>query len=152
MPTIRLKTYIRAPIERCFDLARSIDTHMASTSRTKERAIAGVTTGLIELGETVTWEAIHFGVKQRLTSKITRFERPHMFVDEMVRGTFHSFTHLHEFRCIPGGTLMLDTFRYTAPVGPLGRLADRLFLKSYMRRLLRERNQYLKRVAETELP
>jgi ligand-binding SRPBCC domain-containing protein len=125
---------------------------MESTSRTKERAIAGVTSGLISLGETVTWEAMHFGIKQRLTSRITYFEPPYLFVDEMVRGVFHSFAHLHEFKPVPGGTLMLDTFRYESPLGPLGRLADELFLERYMRRLLRERNRYLKHAAEAELP
>jgi ligand-binding SRPBCC domain-containing protein len=152
VPTIRLQTYIEAPVERCFDLARSIDAHMGSTSRTKERAIAGVTSGLINLGETVTWEAVHFGVKQHLTSQITRMDRPNLFVDEMVRGIFHSISHLHEFKQVPGGTLMLDTFRYTSPLGSLGRIADRLFLERYLRSLLRERNRYLKRAAESKLP
>jgi ligand-binding SRPBCC domain-containing protein len=146
-----MQTYIEAPIERCFDLARSIDAHMQSTSKTRERAVAGVSSGLINLGETVTWEAVHFGIKQRLTSKITRMERPTLFVDEMVRGIFRSFSHLHEFRPVPGGTMMLDTFRYTAPIGPLGRLADGLFLERYMRTLLKERNRYLKQAAESEL-
>lgn len=148
MPIIRLQIYIQAPIECCFDLARSIDAHMGSTARTKERAIAGTTSGLISLGETVTWEAVHFGVTQHLTSKITRMERPHLFVDEMERGIFRSISHLHEFKEVPGGTLMLDTFDYTSPLGPLGRLADRLFLERYMRNLLLERNSYLKRAAE----
>ncbi len=50
MPLIELSTGIRAPIERVFDLARSIDAHVASTGQTRERAVAGRTSGLIELG------------------------------------------------------------------------------------------------------
>jgi len=151
MPVIRLQTYIEAPIERCFDLSRSIDAHMGSTSRTKERAIAGTTSGLINLGEEVTWEAVHFGVKQRLTSRITCMERPYLFVDEMVRGIFHSIHHLHKFKEVLGGTLMLDTFSYTSPLGPLGRIADRFFLERYLRTLLLQRNSYLKRAAENQV-
>jgi ligand-binding SRPBCC domain-containing protein len=104
--------------------------------------------GPFELGDTVTWEAVHFWVRQRLTSKITRMEPPHLFEDRMVRGAFHSFAYLHEFRQVEGGTLMLDRFAYRSPLGPLGDLADWLFLERYMRRLLTKRTAYLKQAAE----
>ncbi|GAA4841946.1 hypothetical protein GCM10023310_19840 [Paenibacillus vulneris] len=150
MPVIEMSLFIQAPIQRCFDLSRSIDIHMESTSRTQERAIAGRTSGLIELNETVTWEAVHLGVRQRLSVRITEMEAPHRFVDEMVSGAFQRFTHVHEFIPHENGILMKDRFDYTSPLGPLGRLADRLFLKSYMTRFLRERNEYIKAVAERQ--
>ncbi len=148
MPTIRLETRIHAPVERCFDLARDVGAHVGSTSRTRERAVSGVTTGLLGLGDVVTWEATHLGVRQRLTVRITRFEPPHRFIDEMVSGAFHGFTHEHTFETISDGTLMVDVFAYTSPLGPLGRIADRLFLCRYMRTFLAERNRYLKQMAE----
>ena len=76
MPIILLETNITAPVERVFDLARNIDAHTSTTAGTGERAVDGRTSGLIEAGETVTWEAKHLGVRQRLTSKITAMERP----------------------------------------------------------------------------
>ena len=97
MPSIILETPINAPIERCFDLSRSIDLHTDSMQHTGEKAIAGRTSGLIELGESVTWEAKHFGIRQTLTSKITEFDRPNYFVDEQVSGAFKSFRHEHHF-------------------------------------------------------
>ena len=148
MPVIRLETLIHAPPERCFDLARDVGAHTESTARTRERAVGGVTSGLLGPGDEVTWEAIHFGVRQRLTARVTRFEPPHLFEDEMVRGAFRSFTHRHEFRPADGGTLMVDTFRYASPLGVLGVLADKLFLERYMRRFLAERAAHLKRAAE----
>lgn len=152
MPIIHTELLIRAPIERCFDLARSIDIHMRSAARTRERAVGGVTSGLIELGQSVTWEAVHFGIRQRLTARITAMERPYRFVDEMVSGAFRSFVHSHEFEQCNGQTLMRDTFDYTSPFGLLGRLADRLFLEAYMRRFLLERNHYIQRLAESGEP
>lgn len=149
MPTIYLETSIKASAERCFDLSLSVDLHQGSMAHTRERAVAGVTSGLMGLGDVVTWEAVHFGVKQHLTSKITELERPHRFVDEMVKGIFQEMRHVHEF--VPqadGGTLMRDAFAFRAPLGLLGRLAEVLFLTRYMRRLLTRRNQYLKRLAE----
>jgi ligand-binding SRPBCC domain-containing protein len=148
MPTLRIETWIDAPMERCFDLARSVDAHLASTSRTGERAVAGVTSGLLGLGDSVTWEARHFGVRQRLTSTITRFEPPHLFEDCMVKGIFASFSHVHEFVCARGGTTMIDVFSYRSPLGVLGRLADLLLVERHMRRFLEERASYLKRAAE----
>ena len=149
MPTIVTRLFIQASAGTCFDLARSIDIHMASTAHTHEKAVGGRTSGLIELGENVTWEAVHFGVRQRLTAGITAFERPHRFVDEMVSGAFKRFWHEHRFEESAGGTWMTDTFDYTSPLGPLGRLADRLFLRAYMENLLTRRNEYIKHCAES---
>jgi ligand-binding SRPBCC domain-containing protein len=152
MPVIVIRTQIAAPPSRCFDLARDVDAHERSTAASHERAVGGVTSGLLGLGDEVTWEATHFGVRQRLTSRITEFDPPRRFVDEMVRGAFRSFRHEHQFLERAGGTEVVDVFDYTAPLGPLGRLADILFLSRYVARLLRDRNAYLKRVAESAPP
>ena len=149
MPLIRLETLIHAPIDRCFDLSRDIDLHIRSTEGTEEIAVAGVTTGLIGLGEEVTWEATHFGVRQRLTTRITAFSRPSHFRDSQVRGAFRRFDHDHYFTALDSGvTLMRDEFDYDSPLGWLGRVADYLFLEAYMRSLLEKRNLLIKKVAE----
>jgi len=148
MPTIQLETRINAPIEKVFDLARSIDLHMESTKQTGEKAIAGKTSGLIELGETVTWRAKHFGIWQTLTSKITEFDRPDYFVDEMVQGAFKSFRHKHHFSSIDNQTLMKDVFVFESPLGVLGSLFNWLILKGYMTTLLTKRNKVIKKAAE----
>jgi ligand-binding SRPBCC domain-containing protein len=150
MPILKLITEIRAPIERVFDLSRSIDLHRASMTARNEAAVAGVTAGLIELGQSVTWRARHFGVWQRLTSQITAFDRPRHFRDEMVSGAFARFIHDHDFEPTASGTRMTDTFDYTSPLGVLGRIADALFLERYMRALLAERNRVIQEVAESE--
>ena len=149
MPIIRLETPISAPPERVFDLARSIDAHQDTTAGTAERAIAGVTAGLIGAGEEVTWEARHFGVRQRLKVKITQLNRPSHFQDVMLEGAFAHMIHDHFFEPAATGTLMIDRFNFKAPLGILGRLAERLFLTRYMRRFLERRNILLKRIAES---
>jgi ligand-binding SRPBCC domain-containing protein len=149
MSRIETGTAISAPIERVFDLARSIDVHKQSQSAHRESAIAGRMSGLIENGEIVTWEAAHFGVRQRLTSQIVAMSRPTHFRDSMVSGAFKRIDHDPFFEPQPGGsTRMKDIFDYSAPLGPLGRLADWLFLETYLRRLLEARNQVVKRIAE----
>ncbi len=149
MPIIEIQTEINAPIERCFDLSRSIDLHQISTKHTKEEAIDGVTSGLIKLNESVTWRAKHFGISQTLTSKISEFDSPNYFVDEMVKGAFKSFRHEHRFVYEDGVTRMIDRFDYESPFGPLGRLFDFIILKSYMTKLLDKRNQIIKEFAES---
>jgi ligand-binding SRPBCC domain-containing protein len=150
MPVIHLTTVIAAPRERVFDLARSIDAHQASTGDTGERAVAGVTSGLIGEGQDVTWEARHLGVRQRLRVKITACERPTHFQDVMLRGAFSLMHHDHTFSERDGHTIMTDRFEFRSPLGPLGWLVDRVFLTSYMRRFLEQRNAVLKRMAESE--
>lgn len=151
MAVITLVTEINAPIERCFDLARSIDLHSYSTAQTQEKAIAGVTSGLIQLNETVTWEAIHFGVRQRLTSRITQMEFPVYFVDEQVKGIFRSIYHQHKFEEKEGKVWMTDIFEFKSPLGILGKIANVLFLKKYLTRFILRRNNIIKHCAETEL-
>ncbi|CAN5681685.1 hypothetical protein BH20ACI4_BH20ACI4_09070 [soil metagenome] len=150
MPVIKLETKINAPVERVFDLSRSIDLHTKSTSKSNEKAIAGRTGGLINFGETVTWRATHFGVRQTLTSKITAFERPTHFRDSMQRGIFKRIDHDHFFEEIENGTLMRDSFDYDAPLWILGKIADILFLENYMTGFLQERNRMIKEIAESE--
>ena len=151
MPTIELTRQVQASPERCFDLARSIELHTHSTAATGERAIAGVTSGLIGLGEQVTWQARHFGVWQTLTSRITAYDRPRHFRDEQVRGAFASFTHDHFFTPDgAGGTVMRDVFTFRAPLGVLGRIVEWLVLTRYMRRLLETRAAIIAAVAGGE--
>jgi len=150
MALIRMETYINAPIERCFDLSLSVDLHQHSVAHTHERPVAGVTSGIMKLGDTVTWEAVHFGIKQHMTTQITAYDRPDRFTDEMLKGAFHDITHLHEFVPRPPGTLMIDLFEFHAPLGILGKLAETLVLTRYMKGLLLARNTYLKQVAESE--
>jgi ligand-binding SRPBCC domain-containing protein len=148
MPVIGLTTVIRARVGVCFDLARSVDAHMASATGTDERAVDGVTKGLVTLGDEVTWEATHFAVRQRLRVRITEFDPPHRFTDEMIRGAFRSFRHVHEFTPTDDGTRMSDRFEYELPLGPLGRLIDILLVKRHMTRFLIQRNATLKSLAE----
>lgn len=150
MMAVNETTLIRAPIERCFDLERSIDLHTKTTQRTGERAIAGVTSGLIGLDEEVTWSARHLGVTQTMTVRITAMDRPRYFRDRMVRGAFRFFEHEHVFADRGGGiTEMRDYLRFAAPPPLLGRLIEPL-LGSYLGKFLRERNRILKEVAESD--
>ena len=140
-----------APIEVVFDVVRDIDVHQRSQISKSEKAVAGKVTGLIEKGEWVTWEAKHFGVRQRLTSRIEEMRRPVYFRDSMVRGAFKRFDHEHHFETTSAGhTKMIDVFDYTSHLGLLGKVADVLFLKRYMHKLLWERNLTIKEVAESK--
>ncbi|MEK5037205.1 SRPBCC family protein [Sporosarcina sp. FSL K6-3457] len=149
MPLIEHREFIKSPIERCFDLARDVEIHTQTTADTREKAVGGITTGLLQAGDLVTWEAVHFGIRQRLTAKVTVMNRPYSFGDIMVRGAFHSFHHVHEFIEQDGGTLMIDRFQYQSPLGPIGVLADKLFLESYMRKFIVNRAIALREIAES---
>ncbi len=151
VPRIELTTHIAAPRERCFDLARSVELHTRSTASTGELAVGGHTSGLLALGDEVTWQAKHFGVWQTLTSRITAYERPAYFRDSMVRGAFARLDHEHHFaEDGRGGTVMRDLFEFAAPFGVLGWAAERLVLTRYLRRFLEARNREIKTVAESD--
>lgn len=148
MPAFILETRIAASPEECFALSLSIDAHSSSMSQTSERAVAGVTHGEIGPGETVTWSARHFGVRLRLSSRITAYDRPNRFVDEQTAGPFKFWWHEHVFVPEGDGTLMIDRVRFAAPLGVLGRIAERLVLARYMERLIARRNTWLQHELE----
>lgn len=150
MPTIHLTTFVAAPAERVFDLCRSIDLHRKSMAHTNQEAIAGTVSGLIGPDETVTWKARHFFRTRILRSRITAMNRPVFFTDEMVEGDFKSLKHEHHFKSIGNGTLVIDLFHFESPYGGLGKLANRLFLTDYLKKLLELRNHMIREYAESE--
>ena len=152
MVTITELTTIQAPLERCFDLARSVEAHLAGNTHFGEQAVAtaGVTSGLLEVGQRVTWRGRHFYVRQTLASEITAMQSPFFFQDTMISGAFQSMRHDHHFKTLPSGeTEMKDLFCFAAPLAILGLIAEALVLRRYMRELLRERNQVIKKIAES---
>lgn len=150
MNKIELTTLIKAPIEICFDLSRSIDLHKISLQQTQEEAVGGVTSGLIGPNQKVLWQATHLGIRQTLETKISKYTRPFFFTDEMVSGIFKSMIHDHFFYSMGDETFMIDHFYYESPLGILGDAVDILFLKGYLTRLLEQRNETLKSYAETD--
>jgi ligand-binding SRPBCC domain-containing protein len=150
MSPIHLTTFIAAPIERVFDLSRSIDLHKKSMAHTNETAVAGTTAGLIELQETVTWKAKHLFKERVMRVRITEMSKPFSFTDEMIEGDFKSMKHEHHFKKVENGTLMIDLFSFAAPYGGLGNVASKIFLTSYMKKLLEQRNIIIKEYAESD--
>jgi ligand-binding SRPBCC domain-containing protein len=150
MPKIELITEIFSTIEICFDLSRSIDLHKISTEQTNEEAIAGKTSGLINLNEFVTWQATHFGIRQKLTSKITAFDRPTYFKDEQQKGAFKSFYHEHKFEQFDKKVIMKDIFEFHSPFGIFGKIFNEIVLTNYLQKLLIDRNKVIKEFAETD--
>ena len=148
MTTIKLTTTIKAPINKVFDLARNIDIHKLSTSKSKETAIDGVVSGLINKGETVTWRGKHFGIYLKHRSIIPEMEIPTYFVDEMLEGRFKKFKHTHTFQETNGGTIMTDKIEYETPFGLVGKLFDTTVLKKYLTHFIKERNVFIKQLAE----
>ena len=150
MPHIHLTLFIAAPVDRVFNLSRSINLHQISTIDTNEKAIGGVLNGLININETVTWQAKHLFKTRQFTSKITAMQSPDFFIDEMLKGDFKSFHHEHHFKAVENGSIMIDVVNFESPYGIIGKIANSLFLKSYIEKLLIKRNTVIKDYAETQ--
>ena len=150
MPHIHLTLFIVAPVDRVFNLSRSINLHQISTIDTNEKAIGGVLNGLININETVTWQAKHLFKTRQFTSKITAMQSPDFFIDEMLKGDFKSFHHEHHFKAVENGSIMIDLVNFESPYGIIGKIANSFFLKSYIEKLLIKRNTVIKDYAETQ--
>ena len=150
MPKIHLTSFIAAPIERVFDLSRSISLHQISTASTNEKAIAGTMNGLINKNETVTWQAKHLFKTRRFTSKIIEMQSPDFFIDEMIKGDFVNFHHEHHFKAAENGTIIIDLISFESPYGAIGKIVNKLFLTAYIKKFLIKRNAVIKDYAETQ--
>ncbi len=150
MAEIHLTTFIAAPVERVFDLSRSINLHQISTIATNERAIHGVLSGLINKNETVTWQAKHLFKTRQFTARITDMDRPCFFIDEMIRGDFKSFCHAHYFKSADNGTILIDVIKFETPYGLIGKIINSLYLKTYLEKFIIKRNAVIKVYAETQ--
>jgi len=148
MPFIHLTTFIAAPQERVFDLARSISLHKQSMTKYGEKVIEGTTSGLMNLDDTVTWTAKHLMKQRILKIRITKMQKPDFFVDEQVNGDFAMMKHEHYFKPIENGTLMIDQFHFESPKGIIGNLLNKFYLEKYLTGLLLTRNEMIKKMAE----
>ncbi|REJ78189.1 MAG: cell division protein [Acidobacteria bacterium] len=148
MQLVQLITRIKASPKICFDLSRDIDFHTRSMGSSDEKAVGGVKTGLIGIGHEVTFRGKHFGIYHEHTSRITAFNRPLHFRDEMVSGRFRSFVHDHYFEEIDGETVMRDVIEFQSPFWIFGVAVDAIILKAYLQRLIETRNEALKNEAE----
>lgn len=149
MPVIEIETIINAPIEKCFEICLNVDLHKESAKHTDERIIGGVQSGILRLGDEVTWEAKHFGVKQNLSVKIVELDYPVYFCDEMIGGAFKSMRHEHYFHYSENKTIMKDGFRYEVPYGIIGKAFDSTLLYNHMDKFLKKRCSFIKQYAET---
>lgn len=150
MTKIKLETIIKAPIETVFNNSRNIDLHMKSAMQTNEKAIAGKVSGLIEKGETVTWEGNHFGLRLEHQSQIPELIYPTYFEDIQIKGHFKYFKHQHFFEQVDEHTIMKDVLEYEVPFAVFGKLIDFIFIKKHLTKFLLRRNLFLKNLSEKQ--
>ena len=150
MPSLHLTTFIHAPAERVFDLSRSISLHKLSMNQSEERAIAGITSGLMDINDSVTWQAYHLFRKRILQMRISQMHRPDFFEDTMTVGDFKMLCHQHYFKSADNGTVLIDLLFFETPYGLLGKWLNKLYLTGYLKHLLQTRNRYIKEYAESE--
>lgn len=150
MPTIHITTFIEAPVQRVFDLSRNISLHKISMEKTGEQAIRGITAGLINKDETVTWKAKHLFKTRFFTSKITEMKPYEMFTDKMTKGDFISFEHEHYFKPADNGTIIIDIVNFETPYGWLGRMINKFYLTSYLEKMISIRNETVRQYAVSD--
>ena len=151
MPFITLSTLIRAAPAVCFDWARDAGLHVESARQTGERIVAGRATGLWQLGDEITFEGRHLGVRQRFTARVVALQRPHFFTDEMTRGAFAFMKHTHIFQALPGDkTRMIDEIEWRAPLGLPGALVSDKIIAAHLSQFLRERAWHIKTRAQAK--
>ncbi|APY07172.1 hypothetical protein BWZ20_02125 [Winogradskyella sp. J14-2] len=148
MPQIVVETEIESDIEICFDLARDIGFYKQSLKHKNEIPVMGKISGLVEEGDSITWETNHLGYMQHLTLKVSELKKPYIFTDIMTDGSFKSYRHDHIFKVRNGKTVMIDQLHFASKYGIIGKILDSLILKRYLKEAIIDRNKILKQKAE----
>lgn len=138
-----LERVIHASPERVYAASLDPQLHVTSMAQYGETMVEAPAGGVFTEGSTVTWRARHFGLPFRLSSVVFDLDPPRRFCDRQTKGPFGAFLHEHVFLQHPEGTLMRDTVTFRSPFGPIGTVVDKLFMRSYMRRIISERNEVL---------
>lgn len=87
-----------------------------------------------------------FGIPLFWLTEITHVVEGRFFVDEQRFGPYSLWHHQHHFREIDGGVEMTDIVHYKLPLGPLGRLANALFVRRQLDGIFRFRYQKVEEV------
>jgi len=150
MPTIHLTSFVHAPADRVFDLARSTSVHKALLRSYKHGKVEGGTEGFIGLKDKISFSLRFLGKQRDVTTRIDFLDYPHSFKSTLVKGPFASMTHEHYFKSIQNGTLLIDVLEYRLSFGAAGRMADRLLVQSFLKKYLEAKNRFIKQYAEGE--
>ena len=94
---------------------------------------------VMRAGTRIDYELTLHGVRLRWRTLIEEFVEDSHFVDLQLSGPYRYWRHRHDFKAIDGGTLMLDRVDYELPMGPLGRIVRRLFVRSSLDRIFDHR-------------
>ena len=141
---------IAAPVEDVF--AFHLDTRNAALISPADTTILGVEGVFpVQTGSVVTMRMRQrpspFAVRWRV--RIEEVRAPERVVDVAERSPFAAWRHEHLFAPAgEGRTLMTDRVTYRLPAGPLGRLADRLFLRRKLEAAFEERHRRTRTLLE----
>lgn len=150
MSTIHLTTFIAAPIERVFDLSRNLAIYKTLMQGRKEKFTSGSASNLMSHGETITFQAKHFGKSRLVTTRVMDLKKPSSIVQEQVKGDLVHFKHEHHFKAVENGTILIDLIDFEGPRDVFGKLMGKLYLKKYLEAYVSKRNSLIRQYAETE--
>jgi ligand-binding SRPBCC domain-containing protein len=85
-------------------------------------------------------------VPVRWLTRIETWEPGKRFVDVQVEGPYRLWHHTHTFEAHREGTRVRDQVRYALPVGALGELAHRLFVRRDLERIFDFRHASVSKV------
>ncbi|HTH54098.1 MAG TPA: hypothetical protein VL495_09115 [Edaphobacter sp.] len=136
MITIRLTTWVNAPVERCFLLAANAELAGGRSSRSKAMQL--------QCGDQICWP-----LGRRSYSSQVDTVRPHSHIRELMSGgIFRYYEHDHHFATMDDGTRVRDEIRFSPKYGWLGRLWGATVLRMRLKKMLAQQNLKLKRIAE----
>lgn len=142
---LRQTTTVAAPIEEVFAFFSRPDNLGVMTPRAAAMTIVTPRPLVAATGSQLEYTLQVGPVRRPWTTEFELWEPGRRFVDVQTRGPFACWWHEHRFTPLPGGhTQMDDTVYYRAPLGPLGRLADALFVRPRLREIFEYRAQAIR--------
>lgn len=150
MSFIHITTFIKAPVDRVFDLCRNTTIYRKALHGGNETLSASASDVLVKEGDTVTLSAKHLGKVRALTARVIELSKHEKFVEEQVKGDLKSFRHEHYFKPVENGTIVIDMVKMEEPRDAVGGFLGKWFMKKYFEKILHKRNELVKQYAESD--
>ena len=150
MVSIHLTTFIEAPMQRVYDLARHFSVLKGSLTGTPVQVSSGSGTYLLQRGDSLTFQSRNLGRTRTLTARITEMDGKTIFTEEQVKGDLKSYRHAHHFKPAQNGTIMIDMIECEGPRDFFGSLAGTNALKRYVEEVTGKRIASIRQYAESD--
>jgi ligand-binding SRPBCC domain-containing protein len=154
MPTIEFEVTVASPLAAVWAFFEDVPTSLPALTSAEEGLIVDASDLPVRVGSRIVLGMNGPLGRVRWVARIVEHVPPHpvvfgeeaRFVDEQEEGPFKHWRHAHEFEAQGDKTTrVLDRITYRVPLGPIGWIADRVYVRRKLAAAFAHRHDQLRK-------